>query len=264
MALVAVNPLGLQGFVVLVAAMARLQSVLFFLLLMCSARLTAGGGPGHGRGGSYGGASSSQGRWGNSWRWRQQTWAPQPEVVVRVENERKDRKDKSKKKKKRSSTSSSSDSASSEHEKKNKKRSGEKRKARKSETLSTQDAEELKEFRRQAEIQKIRDEVLASMPGASAKLAKSGRAATEGNAEPEIFTPKTKKLVQAQTRVLTGEGVCKRLLSDEVSSWEDVHVQLNNRTAADVKTLCGQLCEQAPRTKAECISKIVDSLQGQD
>ena len=122
----------------------------------------------------------------------------------------------------------------------------------------------VEEFRRQAEIQKIRDEVLASMPGASAKLAKSGRAETESNAEPEIFTLKTKKLVQAQTRVLTHEGVCKRLLSDEVSSWEDVHVQLNNRSAADVKTLCGQLCEQALRTKAECISKIVDSLQGQD
>ena len=85
--------------------------------------------------------------------------------------------------------------------------------------------------------------------GASAKLAKSGRAETEGNAEPEIFT---------------GEGVCKRLLSDEVSSWEDVHVQLNTRSAGDVKTLCGQLCEQAARTKAECISKIIDSLQGQD
>ena len=264
MALAAVNPLGLQGFVVLVAAMARMQSVLFFLVLMCSARLTAGGGPGHGRGGGYGGASSSQGRWGNSWRWHQQTWAPQPEVVVRVENERKDKKDKSKKKKKRPSTSSSSDSNSSEHEKKNKKRLSGKRKAQKSEILSTQDAEELKEFRRQAEIQKIRDEVLASMPGVSAKLAKTSRAETEGNAEPEIFTPKTKKLVQAQARVLTGEGVCKRLLSDEVSSWEDVHIQLNNRTAAEVKTLCGQLCEQAPRTKAECISKIVDSLQGQD
>ena len=181
---------------------------------------------------------------------------------MRVENDRKGKKDKSKKKKRRSPSTSSSDSDSSATANERKKRSTRKRQAQKGDgpSLSPQEAEELKEFRRQAEIQKIRDEVLRSMPSS----ARPRKTEVEKGQEVELFTPKTKKLLQAQTRILTSEGVCKRLLTDEAASWEDVHVQLNSGSAADIKTLCGQLCEQTPRTKAECISKIVDTLQDHD
>ena len=93
---------------------------------------------------------------------------------------------------------------------------------------------------------------------------KSRKTEADKGAEMEQFTPKTKKLLQAQTRILTSEEVCKRILTDEAASWEDVHVQLNNSSASNIKTLCGQLCEQTPRTKAECIGKIVDALQDHD
>ena len=121
---------------------------------------------------------------------------------------------------------------------------------------STDEAEELREFRRQAEIQKIRDEVLRSMPSQPSKT-KLDKVEADKGVEGESFTPKTKTLLQAQSRILTPEGVCKRI-------WEDVYVQLNSSLAADIKTLCGQLCAQTPRTKGECISKIVDALQDRD
>ena len=234
----------------------------WLVIVLCFLYMATGGPPGQGRAQPAYGGGSSRGRWGGSWQWNQQSWAPHPEVVVRVENDRKGRNDKSKKKKRRSPSSSSVSDSSAASERKSKKRFAGKRQPRREEPsgLSTQEAEELKEFRRQAEIQKIREEVLRSMPSNP----KARKSEAEKGAEVEQFTPKTKKLLQAQTRILTSDGVCKRILTDDAASWEDVHVQLNNSSAPDIKTLCGQLCEQTPRTKAECISKIIDALQDHD
>ena len=162
------------------------------VLLLCFLHMAAGGAPGQGRAESAYGGGSSRGRWGGSWQRNQQSWAPHPEVVVRVENDRKGKKDKSKKKKRRSTSSSSSASdCAAASERKSKKRSGGKRQARREEPsgLSTQEAEELKEFQRQAEIQKIREEVLRSMPSNP----KSRKTEADKGAEMEQFTPKTKK-----------------------------------------------------------------------
>ena len=79
--------------------------------------------------------------------------------------------------------------------------------------LDQKDLEELQQFRRQAEIQKIRDEVLASMPGKAAKPESAKPIAPAGGPEepsPEVLSPKTKKVVLAQSRILGHDSVSKR------------------------------------------------------
>ena len=195
---------------------------------------------------------------------------PHPtEVVVRVEDGKKSKKDKAKKKKKRSTSTSSSKSDSTDSRAKSKRRSNGKRKAPEgAHILGQKDIEELQQFRRQAEIQKIRNEVLASIPsgpGASSKSAPTAKPdEMPGDTTAEALSPKTKKVVLAQSRILGQDSVSKRLLTDEVVSWVDVKAQLSGQSAQDVKSLCAQICEHAPRNKGDCITKIMEQLQNLD
>jgi hypothetical protein len=189
--------------------------------------------------------------------------------VVRVEDGKKSKKDKAKKKKKRSTSTSSSKSDSTDSRAKSKRRSKGKRKAPEgAHILGQKDIEELQQFRRQAEIQKIRNEVLASIPsgpGASSKSAPTAKPdEMPGDTTAEALSPKTKKVVLAQSRILGQDSVSKRLLTDEVVSWVDVKAQLSGQSAQDVKSLCAQICEHAPRNKGDCITKIMAQLQNLD
>ena len=145
-----------------------------------------------------------------------------------------------------------------------KRRSKVKRKASQSgHRLEQKDVEELQQFCRQAEIQKLREEVLASMPSMPGKSAKQAQPASEPvDTVAEVLSPKTKKVVLAQSRILTQDSVSKRLL--EVTSWVDVTAQLSTQSAPDIKSLCAQICEHVPRNKSDCIVKIMDQLQSSD
>ena len=80
----------------------------------------------------------------------------------------------------------------------------------------------------------------------------------------KLCLPKPKKVVLAQSRILGQDSVSKRLLTDEVVSWMDVKAQLSGQSAQDIKSLCKQICEHAPRNKSDCITKIMDQLQSLD
>jgi hypothetical protein len=129
--------------------------------------------------------------------------------------------------------------------------------------LEQKDVEELQQFCRQAEIQKLREEVLASMPSMPGKSAKQAQPASEPvDTVGEVISPKTKMFVLAEYRILTQDSVSKRLL--EVTSWVDVTAQLSTQSAPDIKSLCAQICEHVPRNKSDCIVKIMDQLQSSD
>ena len=253
--------------------MAMLRSWLWCLVWLALLHAVFAGPPGQARHHTGYGSSSSKGRWGQSghWNWQQsQPHYPHPtEVVVRVEDGKKSKKDKAKKKKKRSTSTSSSKSDSTDSRAKSKRRSKGKRKAPEgAHILGQKDIEELQQFRRQAEIQKIRNEVLASIPsgpGASSKSAPTAKPdEMPGDTTAEALSPKTKKVVLAQSRILGQDSVSKRLLTDEVVSWVDVKAQLSGQSAQDVKSLCAQICEHAPRNKGDCITKIMAQLQNLD
>ena len=92
---------------------------------------------------------------------------------------------------------------------------------------------------------------MPSMPGKSAKQAQPASEPVDTVAE--ALSPKTKKVVLAQSRILTQDSVSKRLL--EVTSWVDVQAQLSTQSAPDIKSLCAQICEHVPRNKSDCIVK---------
>ena len=85
-----------------------------------------------------------------------------------------------------------------------------------------------------------------------------------GDTTAEALSPKTKKVVLAQSRILGQDSVSTRLLTDEVVSWVDVKAQLSGQSAQDVKSLYAQICEHAPRNKGDCITKIMEQLQNLD
>ena len=122
-------------------------------------------------GSSYGKGSASSSRWG---RWNQQeSWGSRAyggqdrEFVLRVETGEHDKKrrKRSKKEKKRRKSSSSDSSTPALLLRRRKRRKGFEKgeKASKSAALSNSDLEELRAFRRRAEIEKVRDEVKAGM-----------------------------------------------------------------------------------------------------
>ena len=254
----------------LVFAMAEHRRWLWCLVWVALLHAVFAGPPGQGRHHTGYGSSSSKGRWGQSghWNWQQsQPHYTQPtEVVVRVEDGKRSKKEKAKKKKKHSTSTSSSRSESTDSRAKSKRHSKSKRKASQSvHELGQKDVEELQQFRRQAEIQKLREKILASIPSMSSKNVQPAKPDGEaGDTTAEALSPKTKKVVLAQSRILGQDSVSKRLLTDEVVSWMDVKAQLIGQSAQDIKSLCKQICEHAPRNKSDCITKIMDQLQSLD
>ena len=219
---------------------------------------------------------------GSDWRsWKgNSSWkAPAPqEVVVKVELEKptrspdktrkKGKKDKKKSKHRKrerasSSSSSGSSSESSSSTKRNEQLKKKKKKAKSqaSGALKALELQELQEFRRQAEVQKIKDEVLASLGGTQRPGAKPGSSPTDPNA----FTPKGKKLVLQQSRVLSADGTARCLLDAETTTdWASVEDQLSGTSMGDVRALHLQLCgASAPRAKSDAVQKIMAELQGQ-
>ena len=119
-------------------------------------------------------------------------------------------------------------------------------------TLDEADKRELQEFRRQAEMTKLRAEVRAAMeaergesdsvPAASTpKVSRTTRVTAQ-----ETLTPKTCRILAAESRVYQ-DGETKQLIT-EASTWEQVSDQLSALPVAEVKALLRQFCphEQLP------------------
>ena len=198
------------------------------------------------------------------------------ELVVRVETDqsgaKKGRK-KDKKKRARSSSSTSSSSSSSSCRKhisrksSKKKERKEKKDSRKDSapTLSSADLEELRAFRRQAEFDKVKQEVLNSMESAAHGKGRARSGPEEAAMSTLSMTPKSKKCMLAQTRVLGDNGSVVALVSGDVEGWDQVHEQLESHPPPLVKKLLGQLQggdAPIPRLKADAVKQIIALLQG--
>lgn len=250
-------------------------TVRLLLLLLCLSTHCSCGKPTQwGSGYSGGKGSSASSRWGH-WNQRQESWGNRGygdrELVVRVETGDfpKSKKKRSKKDKKRHKSSSSESSAgstssSSVQTKKKQKKSKKEKRAAKSEVLpalSSADFEELQAFRRQAEVAKIRAEVQASMSGANCGDGPGGHGPGKGP-----LTPKTKKLVQSQARVLGKDGGVRPLVHGDFSTWEHVEEQLADSPAPVIKQLLQQLSPDTtvPRLKSDVVRMVLAELQSKD
>ena len=183
-----------------------------------------------------------------------------------METERSDRgaKKDHKKKKHRKRTSDSSSSSSSvsspPSRKKSKKKSRKDRedKGGKGHGLSSADMEELRQFRREAEVAKIRQEVRESLQGEHNNRPKPG---TDSKL---LLTPKTKKYILAQTRLLNENGSVTQVMGNDFEVWE-VHEQLESQPAAVVKKLLAQLQQDpnatVPRLKVDAMRELMAILQ---
>ena len=195
-------------------------------------------------GGGKGGSTSS--RFWDRGGWHQQgSWGSRDytrDIVVRVETERNDRRAKKDHKKKKhrkrmsDSSSSSSSVSSSPSKRKSKKKSRKDREDKDGDRhgLTNADMEELRQFRREAEFAKIRQEVRDSLQTENSSRPKPGT-------DPKLlFTPKTKKCILAQTRLLNENGSATQVVGSDFEVWEQVHEQLESQTAAVVKKLLAQ------------------------
>jgi hypothetical protein len=189
-----------------------------------------------------------------------------------VEEAVKGKKKKKRSKKKSSSSSSSSSSPNDKKARKQKRDKKSKSEPRRSEgssgTLSAEEKMELLEFRRQAEMDKLRAEVRAAVeaeraaPGHKASSPKLPRTDRTSSADP--LTPKTCRVIVAESKIFQENGV-KQLLSDpsSCSSWQNVSDQLSALPVAEVKALLKQFCpnEQLPRSRQEIVRDVVAQLQ---
>lgn len=199
------------------------------------------------------------------------------ELVVRVETDqssaKKGRK-KDKKKRARSSSSSSSSSTSSSCRRHKGSRKSSKKKERKDKkdcrkdsapALSSADLEELRAFRRQAEFDKVKQEVLNGMESAAHGKGRALSRPEEAAMSTLSMTPKSKKCMLAQTRVLGDNGSVVALDSGDVEGWDQVREQLESHPPPLVKKLLGQLQggdAPIPRLKADAVKQIIALLQG--
>ena len=119
--------------------------------------------------------------------------------------------------------------------------------------------EELRQFRREAEVAKIRQEVRESLQGEHNNRPKPG---TDSKL---LLTPKTKKCILAQTRLLNENGSVTQVMGNDFEVWEQVHEQLESQPAALVKKLLAQLQQDpnatVPRLKVDAMRELMAILQ---
>lgn len=196
-------------------------------------------------------------------------------IEMLVEEVAKGKKKRHSKKKSKTSSSPSSSSSTPDRKiakkhKKEKKSKGAGRPSKSEEMtgkLDEAEQRELQEFRRQAEMTKLRAEVRAAMeaergesdsvPAASTpKVSRTTRATA-----PETLTPKTCRILAAESRVYQ-DGETKQLIT-EASTWEQVSDQLSALPVAEVKALLRQFCphEQLPRSRADIVRDVVSELK---
>ena len=115
-------------------------------------------------------------------------------------------------------------------------------------------------FRRRAEIEKIRAEVTASMVVRSPSSHCKGRANSK-----QAFTPKTRKLVLAQTCVFDKDGQVQSLVPVP-QSWEQVAEQLSGHPLPLVKQLLQQINPDStvPRGRNEVVKLVMAELQNRE
>ncbi|CAK0845917.1 unnamed protein product [Prorocentrum cordatum] len=243
---------------------AEMAPLLGALLLACPVAVAAGkggGGKGYASWGSSGSSGSGWGHgreWGSGQGYQSGLAHKVNELCEAVDKLTKDRKKKKKKRDPSSSTSSSSSSS----EKKKKKKKGKKEKSGKKERkvpksgVDEAERKELAEFRRQAEVQRIREEVLAS----AAFVPPTGGGGSQGGARRQAeapLSPKTLRAVHAETRLMEPGGTVKQLVSKGADTWTAVQEELQAQALPDVKKLLGQIhpggADAVPRTRHEAV-----------
>ena len=193
----------------------------------------------------------------------------------------KHKKDKKKKKGKKhtrdSSSSTSSSSSSSGRDKKKKRKKDKKRdrsrdrrkdkKGRREDAAEPSAGEmaELQEFRRQAEVLRIRQEVQDAVATQGVQVSGGTRGTPRTpppkDRQPERLTPKTAKLVVAEARVLSN-GECRSLVAPGPATWAEVKQQLYAHPVADIKPLYAQLRPDGPvpRAREQIVEGIMETL----
>ncbi|CAE7483738.1 unnamed protein product [Symbiodinium necroappetens] len=124
--------------------------------------------------------------------------------------------------------------------------------------LDSAEKKELQDFRRQAELEKLRAEIRASLEGSAPpeklpqKEAPSTPKPGRSSSTKDVLTPKTSRLVGAEARLFQDGGV-KQLVGNSCSSWQQVSEELATHSLPDIKCLLKQLRpdENIPRSKAE-------------
>ena len=120
--------------------------------------------------------------------------------------------------------------------------------------VSEEERRELHELRRQAEIRRIRDEVAADLTGKK----------EYPEEKVQSLTPKTRKVVAAEARLLTGDGVVQ-IVKEDAGTWQEVAEQLTAQALPTTKNLLRQLRgndeKPIPRGKAEVVRDIMAELQ---
>ena len=217
----------------------------------------------YGRGQYYGQGSSGSSGYGNFGQ-NQYVNDRLDHIQCLVEEAVKQQK-KSKKQRRASSYSSSSSSGSRRRRKGDRKKKGKKSKKDRSRSndnskgqassagIAEEERKELLELRRQAEVRRIRDEVVAEM-GAKPKDV----------LDEKVLTPKTRRVVAAEARLHTQEGIVQ-VVDHEAGSWQEVAEQLSSQALPAVKNLLRQLRpnddKAIPRGKAEVVREVVAELQ---
>ena len=111
------------------------------------------------------------------------------------------------------------------------------------------------DLRRQADIAKLREEVLSSLPGTPG-VARGGDAAP--------LTPKTLRAIRAETAIVS-DGALKPLVSGNAASWEAIGTELSVLPLPEVKKLLVQLRgeggEAPPSRRADVTKAVVAQLQ---
>lgn len=122
--------------------------------------------------------------------------------------------------------------------------------------MTEEDKRELHELRRQAEMRRIRDEV-------AAEFAEAKKSEVEDDKVP-AFSPKTKKIITAEARLLTKDGVVQ-VVKEDASSWKEVAEQISAQALPDMKNFLRQLRRDddrpIPRGKAEVSREVMAELQ---
>lgn len=179
---------------------------------------------------------------------------------------------KQKKKQRHGSSYSSSDSSSSKHAGGKKKKKKAQRKSRKDRSrsydqkarsrasgsagMTEEDKRELHELRRQAEMRRIREEV-------AAEIAEAKKSDVDEDKVP-VLSPKSKKIITAEARLLTKDGVVQ-IVKEDASSWKEVAEQISAQALPDMKNLLRQLRRDddrpIPRGKADVSREVLAELQ---
>ena len=127
--------------------------------------------------------------------------------------------------------------------------------------LTDAERKELQDFRREAEIQTVREEVMSSLAG------RDNGSGHKRKKEEKVLplTPKTLRAVRAEAVISGSDGSIKPMLSQDAATWEQVSTELQGHALPDVKKLLVRLRGEGgpptPRGRADVVNEVLAELQ---